>query len=203
MKRLDALAALRSLDSMGRYVMRRDNLRAFFPNESEKTFSEGLGRLVSDGLLVQATRGVYVNEAAKSKDAWTIERIAIALRPADTMYVSLESALSEYGVISQIPIDRITLMTTGRSGEIATPYGVIELTHSKRTPEALREGYIKQPGRPLPIATVQTALRDLRRVGRNLHLVDREALNEVIGQAAAEDETEYLENNPARQRQRG
>lgn len=32
-------------------------------------------------------------------------------------YISLESALSEYGIISQIPIDRLTIMTTGRKGE--------------------------------------------------------------------------------------
>ncbi len=30
-------------------------------------------------------------------------------------YVSLESMLSEYGLISQIPIDRLTVMTTGRN----------------------------------------------------------------------------------------
>ncbi len=41
----------------------------------------------------------------------------------------LESALSEYGVISQIPIDRLTIMTTGRKGHYKTPYGTIEFTH--------------------------------------------------------------------------
>ncbi|MDV7106381.1 hypothetical protein R3X26_18525 [Vibrio sp. TH_r3] len=31
--------------------------------------------------------------------------------------------LSDFGVISQIPVDRLTVMTTGRSGEFKTPLG--------------------------------------------------------------------------------
>jgi len=178
MNRLDAIQALRMLDDMGRYVFRRQHLRACFNSESEKTFSEGLARLVGDGLLVRAARGVFVNEAAKSRDGWTIERVAIALRPAELNYVSLESALSEYGVISQIPMDRITIMTTGREGEFRTPYGVIEFVHTARSPSELREATILSD-RPLRLARLDTALRDLRRVGRNLHLVDMAAYEEL------------------------
>lgn len=178
MNRLQAIQALRMFDDMGRYVFRRQHLRACFNDESEKTFAEGLARLVSDGLLVRAARGVFVNEAAKSRDGWTIERVAIALRPADLSYVSLESALSEYGIISQILVDRITLMTTGREGEFRTPYGVIEFVHTSRLPSDLREGTILTD-RPLRVASPDTALRDLRRVGRNLHLVDMAAYEDV------------------------
>jgi hypothetical protein len=179
MNRLEAIQALRMLDDMGRYVFRRQHLRACFHDESEKTFAEGLARLVADGLIVRAARGVFVNEAAKSRDGWTIERVAIALRPADLSYVSLESALSEYGIISQILIDRITLMTTGREGEFRTPYGVIEFVHTSRRPSELREATVLVD-RPLRLARPDTALRDLRRVGRNLHLVDMAAYDEVL-----------------------
>ncbi|MER1967952.1 hypothetical protein [Castellaniella sp. GW247-6E4] len=178
MNRIQAIQALRLLDDMGRYVFRRQHLRACFHDESEKTFAEGLGRLVADGLIVRAARGVFVNEAAKSRDGWTIERVAIALRPSSLSYVSLESALSEYGIISQIPIDRITLMTTGREGEFRTPYGIVEFVHTRRPPSALREATVLAD-RPLRLARPDTALRDLRRVGRNLHLVDMAAYEEV------------------------
>jgi len=43
--------------------------------------------------------------------------------------------LSEYGVISQIPLDRLTVMTTGRKGIYKTIYGTIEFTHTKRSVE--------------------------------------------------------------------
>lgn len=179
MNRLQAMQALRMLDDMGRYVFRRQHLRARFPDDSEKAFAEGLARMVSDGLIVRAARGVFVNEAARSRDGWIIDRVAIALRPADISYISLESALSEYGVISQIPIDRITLMTTGREGEFHTPYGVIEFVHTARSPSDVREGSVVTD-RPLRFAHVDTALRDLRRVGRNLHLLDMAAYEEVL-----------------------
>ncbi|WP_422139500.1 hypothetical protein [Endozoicomonas sp. ALC020] len=62
-----------------------------------------------------------------------VQSIAIALRRGDYNYISLESALSEYGAISQIPVDRLTIMTTGRKGEYKTPFGVLEFTHTRRS----------------------------------------------------------------------
>lgn len=68
-------------------------------------------------------------------------------------------------------------MTTGRKGEYTTPYGIIEFTHTKRPVISILDG-IYDAGRPLRFAKKDTALRDLKRVGRNLHLVDKNALNE-------------------------
>lgn len=179
MNQRQAIRILRALDETGRYVFRRQHLRACFHEDSEKTFAAGLARLVKAGVLTRAARGVYVHDRARCRDSRTIERIAAALRPADLSYVSLESALSEYGVISQIPMDRITLMTTGREGEIRTPYGTIEFVHTKRDPNELRQATLPSD-RPLRMAKIDTAIRDLRRVGRNLHLIDPEALQESL-----------------------
>ncbi|PHM28446.1 hypothetical protein [Xenorhabdus budapestensis] len=64
---------------------------------------------------------------------FTAKDLAKAMRRGEYNYVSLESALSEYGAISQIPIDRLTVMTTGRKGTYKTPFGIIEFTHTKRS----------------------------------------------------------------------
>lgn len=72
---------------------------------------------------------------------------------------------------------RLTLMTTGRRGEYSTPFGVIEFTHTARSVLDVLDGTLDF-GRPLRIATRRTAYRDLKRVGRNLHLVDQIALDE-------------------------
>ncbi|MCG6220749.1 type IV toxin-antitoxin system AbiEi family antitoxin, partial [Vibrio diabolicus] len=92
------------------------------------------------------------------------------LRRGEYNYISLESALSEYSVISQVMIDRITIMTTGRKGEFKTPYGVIEFTHTKRDDIDIISNTITSD-RPLRIASKETAIRDLKRVGRNTHLI--------------------------------
>jgi hypothetical protein len=110
-------------------------------------------------------------------DSHTVEQIAKTLRRGEYNYVSLESALSEYGAISQIPIDRLTVMTTGRKGTYQTPYGIIEFTHTKRPVRDIVQ-HIRDIKRPLRIATAQTAWRDLKRVGRNTHLVNQETLQD-------------------------
>lgn len=172
MNQARAAEVLRHWDRKGRYVFTRKALARLFPQDSPKTFAEGLNRLVKAGLLTRACRGVYVNPHAHSFDSRVIERIAQALRPGHFNYVSLESMLSEYGEISQIPVDRLTVMTTGRKGVYETPYGVIEFTHTGR-PVADILSHIQQvEGRPLRIAGRKAAWRDLKRVGRNVRMVN-------------------------------
>jgi hypothetical protein len=92
------------------------------------------------------------------------------LRPWDFKYLSLESALSEAGVISQIP-SRLTLMTTGRTQTFATPYGIIEFVHTAQKPEDLRHQVVWDNRKGFPVATAKRALGDLKHVRRNLDLV--------------------------------
>jgi predicted transcriptional regulator of viral defense system len=173
-----AIEVLRLWDKRGRYVFARSQLAKLFPADNSKTFTEGIGRLVKSGILVRACRGVYVNPHAQSLDSRTIERIALALRPGEYNYVSLESMLSECGDISQIPVDRLTVMSTGRKGIYKTPYGVIEMTHTKRAFSDILAQIKKVDGRPLRIATKAMAWRDLKRVGRNVRMVTTENLND-------------------------
>ncbi|MEQ7871603.1 hypothetical protein V6R97_13200 [Chromohalobacter salexigens] len=124
-------------------------------------------------MLEAVSRGVYVYKLSRNHDL--LERIAKTMRRGEYSYVSLESALSEYGAISQIPVDRLTVMTTGRKGEYRTPYGTIEFTHTKRSVPQLLDR-MRDVGRPLRLATPQAAWADLKRVGRNTHLVDEASL---------------------------
>jgi hypothetical protein len=157
-------------------VFARNQLTKLFPEDNPKAFTAGTNRLVKCGILVRACRGVYVNPHAQSFDSRTIERIALALRPGAYNYVSLESMLSECGDISQIPVDRLTVMSTGRKGVYQTPYGVIEFTHTKRTVSDILTHITSVEGRPLRIASKAMAWRDLKRVGRNVGTVNAETL---------------------------
>ena len=142
-----------------------------FPDEQEKSLEKSLQRLVADGIVERVAKGVYVNLTATSKNGYLIERIAIALRRDSFSYVSLESILSEYGVISQIPVSHITIMTTGAKGLYKTPYGTIEFTHTKRRRAEIASRTLSAPNRPLRIATKAAAVQDLLRVGRNVNLL--------------------------------
>ena len=184
MKTVEAIKILWDWDRRSRSVFSVADLRKMFPERSRKTFAEGLGRLVKQGILERAARGVYVNPLSRLSKRYLVEDVAVCLRRGEYSYVSLESALSEYGAISQIPMSRITVMTTGRSAEIRTPYGVIEFTHTARPVQDILENTIVMEGRPLRIARVETALRDLRRVGRNLDMVNQEFYEDILEEQA-------------------
>lgn len=178
MTKIELIQTLRDWDQQyHRYVFTYTDLRKLFPQDKPKAFMEGLRRLVKAGLLVRACRGVYVNPYALSKDSYTIEHIARALRRGEFNYVSLESMLTEYGVISQILLDRLTIMTTGREGIYHTPFGTIEFTHTQRTITDILNNIHTVSNRPLRIASKAAAWRDLKRVGRNTDMVSKGELN--------------------------
>ena len=179
MRALEAERTLAEWDCRSRRIFTKSDLRRLFPDDKDKAFSEGLRRLVTAGVVTRPAKGVYLNARSRQPRTHLLEEIAVCLRRGEYNYISLESALSEHGAISQIPVDRITVMTTGRKGEFRTPYGTIEFTHTDRKPSDILDSS-EEVGRPLRLASPESAFRDLKRVGRNVHLVDEEALSDII-----------------------
>ena len=94
------------------------------------------------------------------------------LRRGFLNYISLESQLSYSGEISQIVMDRVTVMTKGRSGCFETRYGVIELTHTKQPLERLISNVYFDSDVSMYRATNDQAIADLKAVRRNLHMLE-------------------------------
>lgn len=175
MKSLEAIRRFSDLDKKyARCVYSRDDLNAIFPEDTPRGLEKSIERLVNEEIIERVSRGIYVFSYAASKGSRLIESIASVMRRSAFNYVSLESALSEYGRISQIPVGVITIMTTGRAGRYKTPYGIIEFTHTQRSGSSLSNRISTLDDRPLPVATEMAALSDLKRVGRNLNMVDEQ-----------------------------
>lgn len=138
-------------------------------------------RLADQGVLIRAARGIYVNPHARSRPSNARRGLLRFLRPREISYVSLETKLSEAGAISQIPT-ALTCMTTGFPGRFETPWGAIEFTHTDRKITIGTDLVVQEDG--VLEATVRTAVRDLRRVGRNLDLIDDQALDDAINEEA-------------------
>ncbi|SHH53269.1 type IV toxin-antitoxin system AbiEi family antitoxin [Ferrimonas marina] len=175
----DSWTRLAQFDKHGRHVYTKRDLGMVLGEHRPRHLQTKINALVKTGVLTRAVKGVYVFTKSKSFGLHTLEYVARSMRRGEYNYISLESALSEYGVISQIPMGRITVMTTGRSGEYKTPFGTIEFVHTNRPLAQLLQGAV-DTGRPLKIATKQVAWRDLKRVGRNLHMVDEEMLTTTV-----------------------
>ncbi|MDR3249205.1 MAG: hypothetical protein LBT39_10520 [Treponema sp.] len=88
-------------------------------------------------------------------------------------YLSLESALSDAGVISQIPLAWVTVMTGGRSGIIPCGrWGSIEYIHTQKRFENI-EAFLTYDNRcHLWRASVRLALKDMRVAKRPMDLVE-------------------------------
>lgn len=178
MKRRDAARTLADWDDRGRFVWTLGDLATLFPNESPRALEASVSRLVAEELLIRCCRGVYRTARARSWDSFLLQHVAVALRRGHYSYVSLESALSMYGVISQIPIGGLTVMTTGRRGWIDLENGWIEFVHTERSIPSILDG-VADVGRPLRLAHVRTALEDQHHVGRCLDLIDMEEFAEI------------------------
>ena len=168
-----------ALDTMwsvtGRSVFTKGEIaRALLPDDSPRAVEKTLAAAVHDKLLVHVCRGLYTYRYARPAHGGIREEVILRLRPRSFSYISLETALSTWGVIDQEPLGAITAMSTGRSGRIETSYGLILITHTARPVEKLMKEIV-MPTRPeewLPYAKPRLAVRDLMRVGRNTDLIE-------------------------------
>jgi hypothetical protein len=177
MKQSDLNRKLSKADAFGVWAFTPSSFSALMGGIEPGYLKLMTKRLSDQGILIRAARGVYVNPHARSMPPDARRGLLRFLRPREINYVSLETKLSEAGAISQIAT-ALTCMTTGSPGRFETPWGAIEFTHTDRKIRVGTEVVAQDDG--MLEATVRTAVRDLRRVGRNLDLIDHEILAEAI-----------------------
>lgn len=183
MKSKDLIRELKKQNLTGRRVFSFEDICKMFPDEERKRIREDLARFASaeNPFIIRACRGIYVNAMSPLGDI--LEEIASVLRKDHYTYLSNESVLSSYGVISQIPMGTITVMTTGREGNINTAFGDIEFTRTKSSPLEIISsvGTPPSPGR-LPRASLERALRDFEKTQRDRNQFDESALAEILSE---------------------
>ncbi|ALM82205.1 type IV toxin-antitoxin system AbiEi family antitoxin [Bordetella sp. N] len=170
MRTHDLIKTLDHWDQRGFWAFTATTMKLLFP-ENDRARIKALTSHQDAGIIDRIARGLYVNPRASSLPPDVLSALIPWLRPWDFNYLSLESALSEAGLISQIP-SRLTVMTTGRRQTFKTPYGTIEFTHTAHTPDQLRDQVGWDSQRELWVATPTRARRDLTKARRNLGLVE-------------------------------
>jgi predicted transcriptional regulator of viral defense system len=146
---------------------------AFILNESvTPNFRKLLSKLTRQGVLTRIARNIYSLSAMPPTHKGSLEKIAQLLHWNKFIYVSLESELSRLGIISQQQFGYLTVMTTGRSGKISTPFGTIEFTHTSKAIDRLKQDVWYETETGIFRATEKRALADLKRVGRNISMLN-------------------------------
>ena len=171
------LKALAELASPEACLFSTDDLRALLPNHSVLAFKTLLSRIVETGELKRVCRGLYLYELAQPNPAEVLPRAVQKIRPLSFNYLSLESVLSDAGVISQLPLQRLMVMSSARSAVIdCGQWGSIEFIKTRQKPEELVGQLVFDPQMQLWRANVAQALRDMRATHRSMDLIDwREA----------------------------
>ena len=165
----------------GRGVYTKAGLaRVILAGESARAVEKTIAVAVRDGVLIRLCRGIYACRYALAGRSVRQEAV-LRLRPRSFSYISLETALSHWGVVSQATLGAVTAMTSGRSGRFDTPYGGIDLTHTGKAFADVAADLVppEKPWMELPVAKPRLATRDLVRVGRNTDLIMWDELDAV------------------------
>ncbi len=140
-----------------------------------------LSRATKAGVIRRVCKGIYLYPVRDYPAGYLLFHAAARLRAGEFNYLSLETALSEAGVIPQVPIQWISLMSSGRSHVVdCGDLGHIEFVHTAQRPEEICGELAYDPDRRLWRASVKQALRDLKATRRSMELVDEEALRELV-----------------------
>ncbi len=175
------MQSLAILATPERYLFVPDDLRALLPHLSASAFKTLLSRAVQQGYLARVCRGLYLYQQATIPSGLLLFHAAARLRADGLNYISLETVLSDAGVISQVPINRVSVMSSGRSSVISCGrWGQIEFVHTRQQAKDL-VGHLYYDGqRRLWRASVPQALRDMRATHRSMDLIDWGVANEFI-----------------------
>ncbi|MDE2141218.1 MAG: type IV toxin-antitoxin system AbiEi family antitoxin domain-containing protein [Elusimicrobia bacterium] len=144
-------------------ILRRNNLRVFTTADiitlsglTDVTATQHLLRLASQNIIVRIKRGVWVNKLVADLNPYEAVPFLRAPWPA---YVSLHSALADYGVVQEIP-HVIYGVTSTMPRQYSTAIGDFRFHH---LPEHLIWGFeIRQTGLGhYPVADREKAFLDL------------------------------------------
>ncbi len=163
------------------YLFSSKNLRALFPDLSDGAYKSLLHRAAKIDLLTRVCRGVYLYKKAYRNDGLLLFHIAALLRAGNFNYISLETALSDAGIISQIPLQWVTIMSSGRSSIIPCgKFGTIEFIHTEQQPNDLIDQLVYDRRCGMWRAKAPTAIKDMKTTRRNCDLIDWDTANELI-----------------------
>lgn len=174
MKNIELLRFFDEYDKQGKWIFKLADFIMYFRKESEQNIKISLSRLAKQGYLVSISKGIYANPRAKSMlKGYFPGEVANSLRDKAYSYLSLETLLSEEGLISQIP-NCLTFVSLKFSRTYNTPYGIIEYVQTKRSVRNFLKDCYYDSTRGFWVANTQKAIDDLYNFNRCVDLYEEQ-----------------------------
>jgi len=158
--------------SAGGGIQTAHELAFMMKEDFSPSFTKFLSGCVKKGIIRRISNGIYESVITPTKPTDSIYLAARKIRASSFKYISLESQLSYTGVISQVAMGTLTLMTNGRSGIFDTPYGFIEFIHTKKNLDEISKNLYNDKEVRMYRANNEQAIADLKDVGRNLQMIE-------------------------------
>ena len=175
------IKTLNDLADKDRCLFILSDLRGILPETTDGAFKTMLCRAVKNGVLQRFCRGLYLYSQPDCEQGLLLFHAAARLRAGEFNYISLETALSDAGVISQAPMNWITIVSSGRRNTMRCgKWGTIEFVHTSRKPSELRDNLTYDARCRMWRASVSLAMRDMRLTHRTMDLVNKEAADELV-----------------------
>jgi predicted transcriptional regulator of viral defense system len=163
------------------YLFTLQDLRGLFPDLSHGALKTLLSRAVRAGYLERVCHSLYAYKKVIPSHGLLLFHAAARLRGREFNYISLETVLSDAGVISQVPMNWISIMSSGRSNKIACgKFGTIEFIHTNKKPAQVVDQLTYNAQRKLWQASVRLAISDMKATHRNCDLIDWDVAHEFI-----------------------
>lgn len=157
------------------------DLRAALPTLNPGAFKVLMSRAEKSALFKRVCRGLYLYHKVPYPKGLLLFHAAARLRANEFNYISLETVLSDSGAISQLPINWITIMTSGRRNIIRCgEFGTIEFVHTSQSPAMLEKQLVYDTRCHLWRASVPLAVRDMKMARRNIDRIDWSVIDEFI-----------------------
>lgn len=163
------------------YLFTPGDLQPLYPTISYAAFKTLLSRACAQGILERVCRGLYAFNSVGNANGLLLFHAAAYLRSGEFNYISLETALSDAGIISQVPLGLVTIMSSGRSNKILCDnFGTIEFVHTSRKPTTIIKQLTYDEKCRLWRATPKLAFADMKKTHRNCSLINLDILHESI-----------------------
>lgn len=157
------------------FLFSENDFHSIFPDLTVQNLRMTLSRVVKNGILERVCKGIYLYPKSGFDSSILLFKVASKLRADFFNYVSLETVLSQSGVISQMPLGWITVMTTGRRGIISCGrFGSVEFIHTQKTLEKITPSLHLDSATGMLWASEKLALQDMKDAKRPLDLVQKE-----------------------------
>jgi len=151
----------------------QQDFSSVFPNMTPENLTVLLSRAVKSNILERICKGIYLYTKTDYDSSLILFKVAAKLRANNMNYVSLETVLSQSGVISQQLLGWITVMTTGRSSIIRCGrFGTVELIHTAKNFDKIMPELRLDRVTGMFWASEKLALQDMKDCKRPTDLVE-------------------------------